>query len=285
MRAALFFLALLYAIAIAPEAICRPLGSNREAADIRGVKMTIHTYRPEGCIEPALLFVFHGNSRTALNYLEYARPLADRACFLVFAPLFDEERFPNWSYHRGGIVNDDGPAPREKWTVEMVAEMVSWARRREGRLDAPYYLFGHSAGGQFLSRVAAFAPPSDAMRVVIANPSSYVMPSLDEPAPYGFGGVFDPATGEAMIRRYLQLPVTIYLGAEDTGDEDLLENEAALRQGENRLERGETVYEAARSAAEAIGSDFAWKLVVVPGVGHSAESMLGSELALEALGL
>ena len=183
MRAALFFLALLYAIAIAPEAIGRPLGSDREAADIRGVKMTIHTYRPEGCIEPALLFVFHGNSRTALNYLEYARPLADRACFLVFAPLFDEERFPNWSYHRGGIVNDDGPAPREDWTVEMVAEMVSWARRREGRLDAPYYLFGHSAGGQFLSRVAAFAPPSDAMRVVIANPSSYVMPSLAEPAP------------------------------------------------------------------------------------------------------
>ena len=167
----------------------------------------------------------------------------------------------------------------------MVAEMVSWARRREGRLDAPYYLFGHSAGGQFLSRVAAFAPPSDAMRIVIANSSSYVMPSLDEPAPYGFGGVFDLATGEAMIRRYLQLPVTIYLGAEDTGDEDLLENEAALRQGENRLERGETVFEAARSAAEATGSDFAWKLVLVPGVGHSAESMLGSDLVLEALGL
>jgi hypothetical protein len=111
------------------------------------------------------------------------------------------------------------------------------------------------------------------------------MPSLDEPAPYGFGGLFDPATGEAMIRKYLQLPVTIYLGAEDTGEEDLLDNEAARRQGGNRLERGETVFEAARAAAEAIGSDFAWKLVIVPGVGHSAESMLGSELALEALGL
>ena len=85
-----------------------PVGSDRETVTIRGVRMTIYTYRPTGCVEPALLFVFHGNSRTASNYLEYARPLADRACFLVFAPLFDEERFPNWSYHRGGIVNEDG---------------------------------------------------------------------------------------------------------------------------------------------------------------------------------
>ena len=48
--------------------------------------MMIYTYRPTGCVESALLFVFHGNSRTASNYLEYARPLADRACFLAFAP-------------------------------------------------------------------------------------------------------------------------------------------------------------------------------------------------------
>ena len=283
--ASCLLLALLSVIAIAPEALSRQRGSDRQTVVVRGVEMTIYTYRPTGCVEPALLFVFHGNSRTASNYLEYARPLADRACFLVFAPLFDEERFPSWSYHRGGIVNDDGVAPREEWTVNMVAELVSWARIREGRPDAPYYLFGHSAGGQFLSRVAAFAPPSDATRIVIANPSSYVMPSLDEPAPYGFGRVFDRASGEAMIRRYLQLPVTIYLGAEDTGDEDLLENEAALRQGENRFVRGEKAFEAAKSAAKTMGVDFAWKLVVVPGVGHSTESMLGSDLAVEALGL
>ena len=60
-------------------------------------------------------------------------------------------------------MTEDGVAPRDEWTVDMVPELVSWARRREGRLDAPYYLFGHSAGGQFLSRVAAFAPPSDAV--------------------------------------------------------------------------------------------------------------------------
>ena len=109
--------ALVLVIAMASEALCRQLGSDRETVTIRGVRMTIYTYRPTGCVEPALLFVFHGNSRTASNYLEYARPLADRACLLVFAPLFDEERFPNWSYHRGGIVNDDGVAPREEWTV------------------------------------------------------------------------------------------------------------------------------------------------------------------------
>jgi hypothetical protein len=246
--------------------------------------MRVHTYRPSNCTEPALLFVFHGNSRSAASYLDYARPLADRACLLVFAPLFDEERFPNSAYHRGGIVDDDGVLPREDWTVDIVADLVSWARRREGRPDAPYYLFGHSAGGQFLSRVAAFAPPPDAERIVIANASTHVLASLDEPAPYGLGDVFGPAaTGQ--LRTYLALPVTIYLGTEDTEDEDLTDTVEARRQGADRLERGRAAFALARETALRNGWTFGWRLVEASGVGHSARDMLGSERADDAFGL
>ena len=262
----------------------RQFGSGLDVAIVRGVPITVYTYRPTGCVKPALLFVFHGTGRTAEGYRDSARTLADKACLLVFAPLFDKERFPNWTYHRGGIVHDGNIVPRERWTVDIVSALVDWARKSEDRPDAPYYLFGHSAGGQFLSRVAAFAPPGDAERIVIANPSIYVLPSLEEPVPYGFAGLFDGSAAEEQISAYLALPITIYLGADDTGDKDLLETEVALRQGKNRFDRGKYIFREAQLSAKKNGRAFSWKLVVVPGVGHSARSMLELDQIMDAFG-
>lgn len=266
------------------EANARQFGDGRDTAVLLGENITIYTYRPSGCAEPALLFVFHGNGRTASNYRDYARPLADRACLLVFAPLFDRDRFPNWSYHRGGIEDSGDIRPRVSWTVVAVRQLAEWARRRQGRPDAPYYLFGHSAGGQFLSRVAAFEPPSDAQRIVIANPSTHVTASLLEQAPHGFGGVFEEAEAETQLRAYLDLPITIYLGENDTSDEDLHDSKPARRQGEHRLDRGVKVFRVAQSTAAENGWAFGWKLVIAPGTGHSAEDMLETRAVLEAFG-
>ena len=259
--------------------------SGEVTAVLDGTPFTVFTYRPQGCARPALLFVFHGNSRTAESYRNSARPLADRVCLLVFAPLFDKERFPNWSYHRGGVVHDGAVLPEEDWTVDYVDELVEWARRMEGRADAPYYLFGHSAGGQFLSRVGAYVPPEDAESIVIANPSTQVMPSLDEDAPYGMGDLFDGPEAEAHLRAYLALPIAIYVGLDDTGDEDLTMTEAAVRQGENRLERGKHVFEMARAVAREHGWDFGWELILVPGLGHSARDALAADEIMDALDL
>jgi len=283
-RALVAAVALLVVLAAAPRP-ASAFGVGSEVAELDGVALTVFTYRPLGCAKPSLLFVFHGNGRTAERYRDHAVPLATSACFLVFAPLFDKERFANWRYHRGGLVDDGELRPRPEWTTELIDDLVAWARAREGRPDAPFYLFGHSAGGQFLSRVAAFALPADAARIVVANPSSYIVPSLAEPAPYGFGDVFaEAAAAEAQLRAYLALPVTIYLGDEDTGDKDLLDNEAAKRQGMHRLDRGERVYVAAAALAEAEGWPFGWERVYAHGVGHSARGMLTAGAALKAFG-
>lgn len=259
--------------------------ADKVIANLRGVPITVYTYRPTGCSDPALLFVFHGLGRGAAAYRNSARKLADERCMIVFAPLFDKERFPSWRYQRGGIIHDRMLLPREQWAVAYVADLVSWARQTEGNQTAPYYLFGHSAGAQFLSRVAAFQPPLDASRIVIANPSTYVLPSMKEPAPYGLGGIYGPAEGEKQLKTYLELPITIYLGGEDTGDEDLAQTATAMRQGENRLERGELTFEAAKSLASAKGWNFKWRLVTAPGVGHTARGMLEADEVTEVFDL
>ena len=102
--------------------------------------------------------------------------------------------------------------PRD-WTGRLVLGLADWARKQEGRPLA-YSLIAHSAGGQFLSRVAAFVP-TEAKRIVLANAGTYVFPSLAVAAPYGLGKVYSGADGEAQLRRYLEQPLTIYLGEDD----------------------------------------------------------------------
>ncbi len=146
----------------------------------------------------------------------------------------------------------------------------------------PYSMIGHSAGGQFLNRVAAFTP-TDAMRIVIVNPSTYVFASLQISAAFGFGGIYQSGNGEPQLRRYLSVPMTIFLGTEDVGDKDRNDSPEARAQGETRYERGLNAFRNAKILAQSRNWAFNWRLVEVPGVGHNAAKMFSSTEALDAI--
>ena len=120
--------------------------------------------------------VFHGVSRNAEDYRDYAIAIADWFHMLVVAPLFDAARFPNLRYQRGGLLDKTGAAqPRDQWTYAYVPKIVAHVRGLEGKPALPYYLIGHSAGGQFLARLSAFMP-GEAVRIVACNPGSELSP-------------------------------------------------------------------------------------------------------------
>lgn len=252
-----------------------PTGSSRTSTTIRGAKMTIYTYRPttRRCPSSSLtaLWVFHGNSRAAEGYRDSARTIADARCMIVYAPLFTEQRFPSWSYHRGGVVDNDGDLrPASSWTVGYVADLIAWGRSRDG--SKPYALYGFSAGGQFLSRVAAYTRPG-ATRIILGSPSTHVLATETDRVPYGFG---DLPAGGMTVREYLAAPVTIYIGSEDDDpeDEDLTRSPEADAQGVHRLDRGVRTFEQAKAVAAANGWPFNWRLVIANGVGHSNGGMM-----------
>ena len=258
------------------------VGAGKQTVNLGGTRMDVYTYRPAQCPDPSLLLVFHGAARDAEDYRDYARGLADRQCMLVVAPLFDRKRFPSWRYQRGGIVDVSGAVqnPRD-FTGRLVLDLVGWARQREGR-NLSYSLIAHSAGGQFLGRLVAFVP-NEAKRVVIANPGTYVLASLAVDAPYGLGKVYSAADGEDPLRRYLQQPLTIYLGEADDRDDDRNNSAEARAQGASRLARGLNAFNAAKSLAQARNWTFNWRLIELPGVGHDAGKMLSAPQASEAL--
>jgi pimeloyl-ACP methyl ester carboxylesterase len=264
-----------FADAAAGEPI--PAGPGQQGVRLAGKRHTIFTYRPD-CNASAVLLLFHGRGGVR-HYRDAARDLADRTCMIVVAPRFRTRRA---TYQQGGIVIRGEIQDRAGWTVNIVAPLVDWARAETG-VDH-YFLVGHSAGAQFLSRVAAFQPNA-ARRIVIANPSTHVLPSLDVQAPFGLGGLYSGAEGEARLRRYLEQPLTIYLGENDTEATaaDLDTSPNVMAQGKTRLERGMATFAAGKQLAASRNWSFNWRLVRVPGVGHNARKMLSAPEAAEAL--
>jgi dienelactone hydrolase len=265
----------------ASPVVAAPIGTGRQTVDVNGTPMVVFTYRPVGCSDPSLLVVFHGIARNARRYRDDAHALADRLCLLVVAPVFDKRVFPTWRYQRGGIVKDAVVQDAHDWTGRLVLDLVAWVRQQEGRPLA-YSLLGHSAGGQFLDRLAAFVP-TEAKRIVVANPGSYVFPSLEIHAPYGLGKVYSATDGEAVLQRYLEQPLTIYLGQGDTRDDERNDYPEALAQGTSRYQRGVNVFNAAKTLALTRRWRFNWRLVELPGVGHNARKMFSAPQASEAL--
>jgi hypothetical protein len=110
-----------------------------------------------------------------------------------------------------------------------------------------------------------------------------VVPSLTVPAPYGLGAVYAGTDGEAALRRYLEQPLTIYLGESDTREDDRDNSPDALAQGASRYQRGLNTFNAAKMLAQSRGWTLNWRLVELPGLGHSARKMFSAPQASDAL--
>lgn len=250
-----------------------------------GVTLEVFTYKPANYAGGPLLLVFHGVGRNADEYRDFAATLGDRFGFLVVAPKFDRERFPLERYQRGGIVQGAQLQPREAWTYAMVPRIVAAVRQREGRSGLPFWVIGHSAGGQFVVRMVAMAGPLGASGVVAANPGSHLFPTRGQPFGYGFGELPDELSDDAAIRRYVEAPLVLYLGTADTdADHRSLDRDPeAMSQGASRYERGQNCFAAAEKLARERGWQFGWRKVEVPGVEHDAGKMFAAPEAEAAL--
>lgn len=257
-------------------------GNGAQVAAVAGKSLKVETYRPQRCQPHLLLLVFHGIERDADRYRDHARPVADQLCAVVVAPEFDRKTFPRDLYQYGGIVDHGHLMTPGSRTVDLVEPLADWARKLLGAPAMPFILMGHSGGAQFLSRVAAFTD-SKAMSILIANPSTWVMPSTTTAIPFGFGGLKPAETAEEALRLYLARPVVVALGRSDTGNAALDQSVEAKLQGANRYQRGRNAFDSAKAVAAQHGWPFGWTLVEVDGVGHSSTKMFSASPVIEAL--
>jgi poly(3-hydroxybutyrate) depolymerase len=244
--------------------------------------MTVWYYRPAG-LRPTdpVLFVMHGVLRNADVYRDAWVQLAQSYRFLLLTPEFSRELFPTTeSYNMGNMVAKGGaPIPRERWSFQVIDRVFDEAKARTGLTRERYSIFGHSAGAQFVHRLATFAADARIERAITANAGWYTLPVRSEKFPYGLEGT---EITEAELKRNFAKDLIVLLGEADSdpNHENLRRNLDADRQGIHRLERGQNFFKVAQAEAARLGADFKWRLETVPGVGHDNTKMAGAAAKL-----
>ncbi len=257
----------------------------------RGTSVEVFGYRPNSYRKERMFVVFHGTLRNADEYRDHSIEMAEKYGAIVIAPKFDEKRFPSWRYQRGGVLNRDGSARlRVEWTYAMVPTIINEIRKSEGDAFMPYWLMGHSAGGQFVDRMAALSPffnrAPGLQRIIAANPGSLIFPTFDWAFSYGYGDLPKQVADQETLKRYLALPLVLYSGSADNKPDEYFDGSPeAMRQGPGRYQRATACFEMGKKIAAERGWSFGWKRMVAEGIDHDHEKMFNHPLMQEALGL
>lgn len=240
-----------------------------------------------------VVMVLHGVNRNAKSYRDSWEAYAEDYGFMILAPEFSEELFPGNAYAQGNYFRIS-PAearkakiapqqnPIERWSFGVPDKVFAdFVARHEKVANGRYYLFGHSAGAQFIHRMLQFLPSTRVKMAVAANAGWYTLPDRNTNWPYGLKGT--SATDES-IRRFMGSPLVLLLGEEDTDSRhpELRRTDKADEQGTTRLERGRYFFEFAADVARKLDTPFGWRLQTVPGASHSQRTMAGAAAALFA---
>ena len=240
-----------------------------------GRRLVLECYRPaHHAADRPVVLVQHGMGRNGDEYRDAWIPAADRHGLLIVATTFPEADWPGPLHYNDGHVRDEAGAvrPREGWSNAIPARVFGMLLEAGVTVLQRPYLWGHSAGGQFVHRLVGLQGPEMFEAVGVANAGWFTLPTLERPYPEGLGEI---GLDDAAVERLLTYPTVIFAGDEDveTRADNLPKHEAALAQGPHRFARAHFYLEAGRAEAKRRGVECGWQLVPVPGVGHEGQGM------------
>ena len=221
-----------------------------------------------------VVIVQHGMTRNGNEYRDAWVPAAGRHGLLIVAITFPGPAwFGSGPYNNGNVLADDNSVrPREAWSYAIPGRVFALLRAAGVTTRDRAYLWGHSAGSQFVHRLLATQPHALFEAVGAGNAGWYSLPTLDRAFPEGLGGI--GVTRDDVVK-LLAYPLVIFAGDRDieTGADNLPNHDAAMEQGPHRFARAHYYLERGRAEAASLGVPCNWRLVVVPGVGHDGMCM------------
>ncbi len=237
--------------------------------------MRVWFYRPQSLkINSPIVFVMHGVNRDAQRYCREWVPYADQYNFLLVCPEFDAANFSSQAYQRGNMFDQSkNQIPEAKWTFTTIENLFDYVKTLIPNSSKGYYIYGHSAGGQFVHRFVLFMPNARYERAIAANPGYYTMPVYSgHKFPYGLR---DSNLGEKSLRKSFGRDFFLLLGQDDLDaqDPELRQTADAEEQGATRFARGQNFFRAAQLEATDLGVPFKWQLRTVPFAHHSDAQM------------
>lgn len=282
--AALVLCAAGVAPAAAVEAISAGSGSFQFADQLgnHDKPITVWTFAPQKLrADSPIVFVMHGARRNGSEYRDQWIEHAEQQGFLLIVPEFAEQSYPSEAYQLGNMFDAKGrPIDASKWTFTAIEHLFDRVKDMTKNTSKRYFIYGHSAGGQFVHRLVLFLPEARFQRAIAANPGWYTMPNLEIAFPYGLRNT---TINDAKLKESFSNQLVLLLGDWDVNRDDpsLRKSPGADLQGPNRFVRGKTFFQTAKKLAAKMGGPFAWKQQTVRGAGHSDKQM--SKAAAAAL--
>src|SRR3954464_6221765 len=172
--------------------------------------LMLECFRPQAHnSDKPVVIVQHGASRNGAEYCEAWIPAAKQHGLLIVAITFSKEAWPDAvTYNNGHVLDEDGGLrPRECWSLAIPGRVFALLREAGITRRDKTYLWGHSAGGQFVHRLLAMQPLGIFEAVGAANPGWYTLPTLDLAYPDGLGGI--RLTRDDIVR-FLGYPLVIF---------------------------------------------------------------------------
>ena len=240
-----------------------------------GNRMDVWYYKPVGFTpDTPVVIVMHGMNRNGEAYRDSWALHAKTYNFMLLVPEFSKTNFPTSNeYNLGNCYTSGRLNSKSQWSFTILERIFSdFTQTRERTNIQKYYLYGHSAGAQFVHRMVLFLPEARIKMAISANAGFYTMPHFSAKWPYGLKGT---GMNKETISRYLTFPMIILLGGSDNNPDhpQLNRSEEANEQGIHRLERGINFFNFGKTTAEKLNVKFGWKNQIVPRVGHDDRKM------------
>jgi pimeloyl-ACP methyl ester carboxylesterase len=230
--------------------------------------------------ETKVLFVIHGNSRNADNYLNTWIKLAKDKNYAIFAPHFKRSQFISFntlqmSTSSGRIRNE-----ANLYLNNSIDLLFDYIKSLFDLSQDSYDIYGHSAGAQFVHRYLLFSNSPKVNKAVAANAGWYTF--LDgSNFPYGINNPPIDFSSQNVIN-FLNMDLHIHIGSADTDiSSSVNQSEGANSQGLNRFQRANNFFNYTTKIVEENDLNYNWSFLVVDGVAHSNSRM--SKAAAEVI--
>ena len=213
-----------------------------------------------------VIFVIHGNTRNAEDYLSAWIPHVLNKNVIVAAPQFTKTDFKYFFLlemaESSGKVNNN----RSDYINNSISLFFNYIKSKFSLTANTYSMFGHSAGAQFTHRYMLLSKDKRISNAVVANAGWYTFISNAE-FPYGIKSSPIIISDED-LRWFMSNKVNLLIGSEDLGSKSVNSSKGAKLQGITRVDRANSYFNSLITSAEDRNYALRWNYRVLDNVDH-----------------
>jgi pimeloyl-ACP methyl ester carboxylesterase len=213
-----------------------------------------------------LLFIIHGNSRNAEDYISAWIPYISNKNIIVVAPQFNKNSFRYFflleSATSSGKINNNP----DNYINNSISSFFNFFQSKFSLSTNKYKMFGHSAGAQFTHRYMLLSNDRRISNAVIANAGWYTFLNGNN-FPYGIkNSPIDISSDH--IKWFMSNKTSLLIGNNDINLKSVNSSKGAQRQGITRVDRAESYFNSLINISDNNNIPFRWSYKVVDKVDH-----------------